>query len=312
MAYNILDLGALNQTASTARGITNCGQVTGWIDSPVPPNTIKTPLPFVWAQGVMQLLPLSGSAKYGQAFALNGHGQVVGNIYNSVATLAILWQNGAMQTLPFIGDDANGRSISDCGSITGDGSTSTHANIQAWCEPGGRLHPLPSNIPNVLLTDRYCRAYGINNRGQIVGGSDIGTPVFYPIAFAAPHVGIHACLWDKGIARDLGALHANEGSEAYGMNDKTQVVGRSGNHAFLWHAGAMTDLGAGAAYNVNIHGTVIGDSFLWHGGVRTALTTLLAANSGWSSLEGRDINDHGEIVGTGVHQGNTSAFLMWP
>ena len=71
----------------------------------------------------------------------------------------------------------------------------------------------------------------------------------------------------------------------------------------------MTDLGAGAAYNLNIHGTVIGDSFLWHGGVRTALTALLPANSGWSSLEGRDINDHGEIVGTGVHQGNTRAFL---
>ena len=138
-----------------------------------------------------------------------------------------------MQTLPFIGDDANGRSISDCGSIAGDGSTSTHANIQAWCEPGGRLKPLPSNTSNVMPNDRYCRAYGINNRGQIVGGSDIGTPVFYPVAFAAPHVGIHACLWDKGIARDLGALHANEGSEAYGINDKTQVVGSSGNHAFL-------------------------------------------------------------------------------
>lgn len=56
---------------------------------------------------------------------------------------------------------------------------------------------------------------------------------------------------------------------------------------------------------------VIGDRFLWHGGARTALATLLAPNSGWSSLEGRDIDD-GEIVGTGIHNGNTRAFLMWP
>jgi probable HAF family extracellular repeat protein len=312
MAYNFLDLGALNQTASAGRAITNCGQVTGWIASPSPPNTLGIPLPFVWAQGVMQLLPLTGSAKYGQAFALNGCGQVVGSNYNGVATRATTWQSGSMEIIHFSGHDANGRSINDCGCIAGDGGTATKANVQAWCQPGGRLNPLASNIPSVLPTDRYSRAYGINNRGQIVGGSDIGKPILYPIAFAAPHAGIHACLWDKGIAQDLGSLHASEGSEAYGINDKTQVVGRSGNHAFLWHNGTMTDLGAGSAYNVNNGGAVVGDSFLWHGGARTALTALLPANSGWSSLEGRDINDYGAIVGTGIRQGNARAFLMWP
>jgi probable HAF family extracellular repeat protein len=311
MAYNILDLGALNKNLSIGFAITNCGQVAGWIDSPVPPNTLGAPIPFVWAQGVMQLLPLTGQARYGQAFDLNG-GRVVGNIYNGTITQATRWQGGTMQFLPFIGDDANGRSINDCGSVAGDGATATLTNTQAWCDPGGRLNPLPSNNPQVLPTDRYCRAYGINNRGQIVGGSDTGTPIFFPSAFAPPAPGMHACLWDKGIAQDLGALHPNEGSEAYGINDKTQVVGRSGNHAFLWRNGAMADLGAGTAYNVNNIGAVIGDSFLWQGGARTALTALLPPNSGWTSLEGRDINDYGEIVGTGVHSGNTRAFLLWP
>ena len=145
-----------------------------------------------------------------------------------------------------------------------------------------------------------------------MGGSDVGMVTIRLAAFGPPPVGAHACLWDKGIAQDLGALHANEGSEAYGINDKKRIVGRSGNHAFLWHYGAMTDLGVGSAYNINSNGAVIGDSFLWHGGIRTALTALLPPNSGWSSLEGRDINDHGEIVGTGVHNGKTRAFLMWP
>jgi len=308
MAYNILDLGSLNKNLSVAFAITNCGQVAGWVDSPVPPATLGAPVPFVWTQGFMHLLPLAGPAVSGQAFDLNGQGQVVGNTYNTVVTRATRWQGGVMQLLPFLGDVANGRSINDCGSVAGDGATVT--NIQAWCDPGGRLNPIPPS--NSRQADRYCRAYGINNRGQIVGGSDTGLPISFPPAYAPPPVGMHACLWDKGIAQDLGTLHANEGSEAYGINDKKQVVGRSGNHAFLWHNGAMTDLGAGAAYNINSNAAVIGDSFLWHGGARTALTALLPANSGWSSLEGRDINDNGEIVGTGVHSGNTRAFLMWP
>lgn len=137
-------------------------------------------------------------------------------------------------------------------------------------------------------------------------------PILFPNAFAPPVPGIHACLWDKGIPQDLGTLHPNQGSEAYGINDKKRIVGRSGNDAFLWRHGAMIKLGAGAAYNINIHETVIGDSFLWHAGVRTALMALLPPNSGWTSLAGRDINDYGEIVGTGVHNSNTRAFLMWP
>jgi len=311
MPYNILDLGALNKSLSAGFAITNCGQVAGWIDSPVPPAPLGTPLPFIWTQGIMQLLPLAAPAASGQAFDLNGHGQAVGNTYNTIVTRATRWQGGTMQLLPFLGDVANARSINDCGSVAGDGSTAA-GNTQAWCDPGGLLSPIPVANPQILPQDRYCRAYGINNRGQIVGGSDLGMVTIRLAAFGPPPVGAHACLWDKGIAEDLSALHANEGSEAYGINDKKQVVGRSGNHAFLWHNHAMTDLGAGAAYNINNSGTVIGDSFFLQGGARTALTALLPPNSGWSSLEGRDINDYGEIVGMGVHNGKTRAFLMWP
>src|SRR5881394_1683113 len=84
MPYNILDLGALNKNLSVAFAITNCGQVAGWIGSPVPPATLGTPLPFIWTQGIMQLLPLAAPAASGQAFDLNGQGQVVGNTYNTI------------------------------------------------------------------------------------------------------------------------------------------------------------------------------------------------------------------------------------
>jgi hypothetical protein len=38
------------------------------------------------------------------------------------------------------------------------------------------------------------------------------------------------------------------------------------------------------------------------------LTSLLPANSGWTLTTAAGINDLGEIVGTGIHQGQTLPF----
>ena len=124
--------------------------------------------------------------------------------------------------------------------------------------------------------------------------------------------GVHACLWDKGEILDLGALHPNEGSEAYGIMTTCGSLAARGNNAFLWHNGGLTDLGPGSAFNINNAGAIVGDSFLCHGGNRATLSHLLPPGSGWQITDGRDINDAGEIVGTGVHNGHTRAFLMWP
>jgi hypothetical protein len=42
------------------------------------------------------------------------------------------------------------------------------------------------------------------------------------------------------------------------------------------------------------------------------LNTLLPANSGRTLTEARDINDRGQIVGTGVVNGRQRAFLLTP
>jgi probable HAF family extracellular repeat protein len=64
-------------------------------------------------------------------------------------------------------------------------------------------------------------AWGINNRGQIVGGS-------------GPGFDSHAVLWQNGSILELGTLGGTFAT-AYGINDPGQVVGVSETADGEWH-----------------------------------------------------------------------------
>jgi len=123
-----------------------------------------------------------------------------------------------------------------------------------------------------LLGDVHSRALGINDSGQVVGGSTDGN-------------NDRAFLWSSGSGmQDLGALPGSGGGIANGINNSGQVVGTSSGRAFLWSSGVMTDL--------------------------NTLPAVSAA--GWSLTEALAINNAGQIVGRGVHQGLQRAFLLTP
>ncbi len=84
---------------------------------------------------------------------------------------------------------------------------------------------------------------------------------------------------------------------ATALNDQGQVVGWSGS-----------DLSAEAIAK----GVEAGHAFLWQNGELLDLNDLLPAESGWRLTKANGINNHGQIVGYGLHDGHTRAFLLTP
>ena len=111
----------------------------------------------------------------------------------------------------------------------------------------------------------YSYATAINDKGQVVGYSS-------PDINRAP-ADTHAFLYSDGKMIDLGTLggRPSDSSEAYGINNSSQIIGYSitadyQHHAFLYSSGKMTDLGAleessySEATAINDKGQVVGYS----------------------------------------------------
>ena len=215
--------------------------------------------------------------------------------------------------------DADGRpwvitSVNNAGEAAGyvavrpDGSPTSAPHAVALL--GGAAVLLADGSGNVVGS----RAWGINERGEIVGARLIapdsdpsGGDGYLP----------RATLWRRtGEVIDLGALEPGRGSEAYGINNRGQVVGVSGSNDLsgqptdffravrpvMFENGRVVDLGgspscAGEAYAVNERGQVAGKlcnrATRWeNGGVATLETPLGARASA-----GFGINASGDIVG---------------
>ncbi len=177
----------------------------------------------------------------------------------------------------------------------------------------------------------------INDNGQVVGGS--GTCTTFNTIYLYNLVPVHALLWEKGKATDLGNLGGKTGQAggniALDVNNQGQVVGNSdlpGDttfHAFLWtRRTGMQDLGtlsgdvASLSISINDASSVVGASldanfnlraFLWEKGVMTDLNTLIVGNSPLYLLSGCSINSRGEITGLGLTStGEIHTYLATP
>jgi probable HAF family extracellular repeat protein len=161
-------------------------------------------------------------------------------------------------------------------------------------------------------------AHSINNAGKAVGYSETSSG------------DRHAVLWEKGKKIDLGTL-GGVYSNANAINNAGKVVGYSGtssgaSHAVLWVKGKKIDLGTlgndhSVALSINNAGKVVGYSktssdnnhaVLWNNNSIKDLNNLIPPQSGWVLNFARDINDKGQIVGSGKINGQTHAFLLTP
>jgi probable HAF family extracellular repeat protein len=284
----ITNLGTLGGNGSLAYDVNDNGQIVGFAA-----NAIPDPLsmggfatqtrPFVWENGVMRDLGTFGGPD-GMAFLTNQRGQTIGQYYlNS----AVNPTTGTPTMDPILWE-TNGKAV-DLGTLGGTSGTT----------------------------------YWINNRGQVVGQSNL-----------AGDLNAHAFLWQQGVLTDLGTL-GGDNSTPYFNSDRGDVVGRGDvpgsqtHHGFLWSQGVMRDLGVidgdacSTAYGANDLGQIVGDAgicfvggraWLWEqGGPMVDLNAVAVPGSGLHLQDAIVINNRSEILCTGLlPNGDKHSVLLIP
>ncbi len=123
--------------------------------------------------------------------------------------------------------------------------------------------------------------FDINNKGQVVGQSDLPGDTVH-----------HGFFWENGKITDVGSLPGLPMSVAPWINNQRRVVGFSKD--------ANGDDSSSVA-------------FLWQNGVLTDLNALIPAGSSLFLMEAVAINDHGQIAGWGrPANGDIRPFLLTP
>jgi probable HAF family extracellular repeat protein len=239
-----------------------------------------------------------------------------------------------------------GNALNNRGEVVGQAS-SFYAQTHAFLYSHGRIQELS------VLQGGNSWAYGINNKGHFVGqtlvlsGNNRYEHAFLDFSDLGAAMGVTnsgardindfgdvvgsadsgAYLYSKGRMRYLDANNEN-GSTAYGMNNRGDVVGEIGTpdgygHAFIYTSADsalmdMQTLGGpySGATDINDSGVVVGYSdldnaghasaFVWKHGTMIPLPTL-----GGNGVSANAINNRGDIVGFSMDGSNKVHVVMW-
>ena len=297
--YSIVNLGALGSGAAMPAALNNTGGAAGFV------TTLAGDQIPVSFNG--QANPLGGS---GQANGINDAGIVIGTRLTSGNPDVTEWSNGQMKSL---GIDGYGTGINNAGQVVGGYVTGGQLHAFTWLN--GSLTDLGTSAGGT-----WSSAYAVNSSGEIVGTSALSNGLFR--AFFSNGSGMAS----------LGTFAGTNGSSyAMAVNDYGEIAGNAQTaagfaHAFLWNGAALIDLGTlgGAqsyAYGVNDAGTVVGYSllsdgashaFVYSDGVMLDLNHLLPIGSGWTISDAYAINSSGDILGTGLFDGQSYAVELAP
>jgi probable HAF family extracellular repeat protein len=310
----ITDMGTLGGPNSIGYGVNPRGRASGLSETGASDpygedycafGTHLICLGFAWQNGTMTpLSTLGGNNAAGSQ--INSRGEIVGYAENTTSDPScpppqvfqfkpVIWDSkgvvGALPTFPgdaegaALGINDNGQAVGTsgaCGSFESDALYLVEKHALLWRD--GMVTDL-GNLGGSGGTGFLAlgnAAYSVNNRGDVVGHSDLPGDTT-----------THAFLWTKKTGmQDLGVLPGDAFSFALGINDATEIVGTSlpvsltGQRALLWENGAAFDL----------------NSLIIPGG-----------NAGLYLLNAFSINARGEIVGVGLTTtGDVHAFLATP
>lgn len=228
--------------------------------------------------------------------ALNDRGEVVGiDILHGFA-----WQDGVLTDLGVLpgSDYSRATALNEHGDIVGysgmfaaDTETPVHAVL--WHQ--GTM----TDLGTLGGDSSFARA--INNRGVIVGESQLQPTNFQARAF----------VWQHGTMTALPTLPGSRYDSARAINERGEIAGYSmvsgTMHAVVWSPGGIVDLGPGRTIGLNERGQVLVDAaapFVWDHGVTTAIAS--------SSTAVAAINDRGQVAGTYLPTGSTTRHgFLW-
>ncbi len=270
---------------ATAEGINDAGDVAG-----ATVTSVVGSAAYVWRDGVMRLLPLEPAGQHGArditnaGLVVGANGAIFGRGFvhgGSAAPPDLRW--------PDAGDRAASAATAanDAGEVVG--WAASGAQRRAFRLSGGVLQPLAD--PAVARRDSEANA--VAEDGTVVG------------SFALDAVREHAFVHRTGAMHDLGTLGVDRTSVACGVNVAGVIVGWSGDSQS--DRAACSGLPRTGYLEVGVRRAVV-----WRGGAAEELNGLIPAGTGWTLETAAAINERGQIVGTGVLDGQRRAYLLTP
>lgn len=226
---------------------------------------------FAWQWGRMKEMPALEGGTHSVAVGANDRGRVVGwaetgfedptcgpDRNQQLRFLPVVWRprTGEIQSLPPFGECPEGPcSTGTANAINNEGQI---VGISGECDQAvGRASAryivmwedgVPKDLGNIG-GDHWNTPTTINEKGEVIGFANV-TP--------GPDFNAQAFLWteEDGI-QNLGTLEGDVQSQAWGINEHSQVVGLSsgadGATAVLWQDGEIIDLNDRVAFGYDKH-----------------------------------------------------------